>query len=462
MYVRCANFAAMSLPLKLSIVGLFAMVTTNLVICQKMREETRIIQFSVSPALGTNGLQPGSFANKFSVNLTSGYSARNLLFEVGTFSNLNTNGTHGLQVAGLANITGGNTFAGLLKKEKEQKLRTGFNSHLAGAQFSGLTNIVVDEIFGMQLTGGLNLGKNALFGCQVAGGANVIYKYSFGVQIAGLWNTSIESMDGVQISGLMNYTSGALYGVQLAAINSALYTEGKNSVEKTHPWGAQIGLFNKAETMNGFQVGLINFSKHSQGTQIGLINIYRHGKTTGTKDGTAIGLVNIGDVGYLSTYSTELFALNYEIATGNSKNRRVKLDTKNVYWENSLLYAHQPFHQGAWAMGYGVKKMFFTRSLLPGMSEFRFLSYGMDVQHVSFRPNELANNLSLLTRAKIEIGTRLAPKLFGLYIFGGVTYNAFWTDSSNTLAPSFLRISKQNENQLLEFWPGFVFGVMIH
>ncbi len=424
--------------------------------------QQRKVQLSIAPALGTNGLHPGSFSNYFSFNLTSGYSAQNLFFELGTFSNLNTSGTRGIQLAGLANLTGANAFAGLSKKEVDQKLKTGFNSHLAGAQFSGLTNIVLDEIFGMQVTGGVNLGKNALFGFQLAGVANIIYQYSFGVQVAGLWNVSVASMDGVQLSGLMNYTKGGLYGVQMGPINKAWYTEGKNSFENKNPWGAQLGLINVADRMNGFQVGLVNIGKRSQGTQIGLINIYKRGKVTGTKDGTAIGLLNIGDFGYLTVFTSELFALNYEFATGNEKNRRIKLDSKNVYVENALIYSRSAYQEGAWAMGYGLKKMFFSRSDLPGMGEFRFLSYGIDLQQINFKAGEITKALSLLSRLKVEVGTRLAPKLMNVYLYGGLSYNAYWTDTENTIAPALLRLTERSEKLTMELWPGLFFGVMLH
>ncbi len=424
-------------------------------------ERVRPFQLSITPSFGSNGLQPGSYTNHISFNLTSGYSAKNLLFEYATISNLNTNGTRGFQIAGLANITGGNALAGLTKKEVAQKMKSGFNAHLAGAQISGLTNIVVDEIYGFQLTGGFNLGKNAMFGTQIAGISNVVYKFSFGVQLAGLWNASVASMDGVQIAALANTTLGGLFGWQVGAYNHAGSTEGKNSFENNNPWGVQIGLFNFTERMTGFQLGLINRAKRSQGTQIGLINIYKKGTQTNTRDGTAIGLLNIGDFAYFSVYSNELFALNYEFATGNRKNARIKLDSKNVYWVNSITYSSTPYHLGQWGLGYGIKKMFFSRSELPGMMEFRFLSYGLDFQHVSFS-NSLEKSLSLLTRAKLEIGTRLAPKLYGVYLFGAITYNCFWTDTQNRLVPALLKISSKTEEYRLEFWPGFAFGVMLH
>jgi hypothetical protein len=284
----------------------------------------RTFQLSITPGLGTNGTQPGSYENYFSINFSSGYSASNLLFEIATFSNLNTNHTHGLQLAGLANLTGANAFGGLSKKEKDKKIKSGFSSYLNGGQFSGLANIVLGEVYGIQITGAVNLVKSHLIGVQIAGLSNVVDKFSFGVQAAGLSNISWSSLNGVQFSGLSNYTNGEMSGLQLAIVNQAGNIEGNNSKGNIRPRGAQLGLFNFAKKMNGIQVGLINIAKQSQGTQIGLVNIYQGGQQNGTRDGTAIGLLNFGDLDYVAIYANETFGLNYELSTGTRRNRRIE------------------------------------------------------------------------------------------------------------------------------------------
>lgn len=422
----------------------------------------RPFQVSVLPGLGTNGMQPGSFANKISINLTSGYEASTLFLGVATISNLNTNRTSGLQIAGLANLTGANAFGGLSKRDKDIKLKNGFSSFLSGAQISGLTNIVVDDAHGVQISGGINLVKGAMLGLQIGGVSNIVYKYSFGLQFSGVSNVSVTSMDGVQIAGLSNTTKGGLYGLQLGLLNHSGEMEGKNSPEKVLPTGYQLGLFNVSGRMNGFQIGLINFSKRSQGTQIGLINIYKKGRLPETRDGTAIGLVNVGDLGYASVYANEIFGLNYEIATGNRKNGRMKLDSRNVYLENALIYSRMPFHNGQWGMGYGLKKMFFNRSATPGMAESRFVSYGLDVQHVSYKAGEITKDLSLLSRLKVMAGMRPAPKLYGVNLFVAVSYNAYVTDTGNSLAPSFADFSTHVSQRRIEQWLGYSFGILLH
>lgn len=425
-------------------------------------ETKRLLQFSLVPGLSTNGLQPGSFNNYFSVNLTSGYSASSSFFEIASISNLNTHLTKGLQLAGIANLTGVNAFAGLSKKEKENKIKTGYTSLFSGAQFSGLANVVMNDAYGAQVSGAFNVSKGALLGMQWSGIANVVYKYSFGFQLSGLSNVSYESMDGVQVAGLMNYTQGGLYGVQISAYNKAGFTEGINSYENKSAWGLQLGLINVAQTMNGFQIGLINWCKHSQGTQIGLINIYKGGKQTGSKDGTAIGLINIGDMGYLAVSANELFAVNYELATGNRKNARLNKSRLNKYWENALIYSRHSFNQSRWAFGYGIRKMYFNRSTLPGMTEFRFISWGMDFQHVNNKPGKIERDLSLLTRLKLMAGTRIAPKLLNVYVFTAITANGFLSDEDQNLAPNSVRKRTPVKGESLEWWPGFSAGILIH
>ncbi|NJM31754.1 MAG: hypothetical protein HC848_01280 [Limnobacter sp.] len=436
--------------------------------CQRKKTFRRTLQMSLAPGVSTNGMHPGGYTNIISINFTSGYSAANFLVEIGALSNLNVNETRGLQFAGLFNLTGGNAYAGMQQKEIDEKKRTGFEANLSGAQFSGIGNVVLNNAFGWQTSGGVNVVKGALQGLQVAGIANVVHKYSFAVQLAGLWNVSFESMDGVQVASLANYTKGGLYGSQIGLWNTAGFIEGKNSFENDDATGLQIGLINKAGKMNGFQVGLINIGKEMQGTQIGLINIYRRGKTPVTRDGTAIGLLNFGDFGYLSVYASELFLTNIELATGNMKNGRMRSDRVNKYVHNALIYSNDArflssdsVRQDRWAFGYGFRKMFFNRSETPGMGEYRFISYGFDLLHVNQQHKKLTKDLSLLFRPKLMAGTKLHRKA-GVYVFGAITYNVYMTDTRQEVSSTFLESSATVQGSRLQCWPGFHAGVMVH
>lgn len=422
----------------------------------------RAFQLSIAPALGTNGLHPGSFNNFFSLNLTAGYAASSLLLEIGTLSNLNVNHTRGLQIAGLTNITGGNAFAELNKKQRDEKIQGGFESYLSGIQLAGLTNIVAGNIHGAQFAGGMNLGRGALIGAQVSGIANLVYTYSFGVQLAGLFNVSAGSFSGVQVAALSNYTLGELEGVQIALLNQAGDIKGKNSYDLQYPTAVQIGLVNSAKKMNGFQIGLVNIAKRSQGTQIGLVNLYRNGKDVDTCDGTAIGLVNIGDMTYASVYASEIFALNYELSTGTMKNARKKSERRNVYVTNALIYSHASRLDNEWSLGYGLKKLYFNRSPVPLENESKFLGYGIDLQHVNLEKKKITRHLNLLTRLKVMAGRRLAPKLFGVNGFAALSLNTLISDTDEARSPKWMSATTKVKGLRLSYWPGLSLGVLLH
>lgn len=426
---------------------------------QRKKSFEKTFQFSLAPGVGTNGLHAGSFTNIFSFNLTSGYSAANKFLEIGLLSNANEMETRGLQIGGIANVTGINAYKGLSEKEIEQKYKKGFEANMIGAQVSGVINSVLSNAYGWQATGGINVVRSALTGFQLAGISNVVYKYSFGFQLAGISNISLQSMDGVQMAGITNYTQGGLYGVQISAFNEAGFIEGKNGYENTDYTGLQLGLVNKArERMNGYQVGLINISGRMQGTQIGLINIYKRGKDMGTRDGTSIGLLNIGDVGHLAVYANELFTTNVELSTGNSKNKRIASDSKNKYVLNSLIYSFGSnalvVEDASWALGYALKKYYYNRSALAGMGEFWFYSYGMNFTHVNSTKKKITKTLDLALRPEVSVGRKIHPKISNVYVFAAVTYV---TRLKNDV------LAEGNGEQLVvDHWPGASLGVLIH
>ncbi|MFZ6014622.1 MAG: LA_2272 family surface repeat-containing protein [Bacteroidota bacterium] len=437
---------------------LSALIWSPLWAQQKM--STRIFQVSLTPGLSTNGIHPGGFSNYFSINFTSGYSSANYLLEIASISNLNENGTRGLQVGGLANLTGANAFKSMSLKEVDKKKREGFEANLSGAQFSGLGNIVINNVFGWQTSGGVNIAGGALQGFQLAGVANIVVKYSFAVQVAGAYNVSLESMDGVQVAGLFNFTAGGLYGAQISLFNKAGYMEGKNSYENNDPTAFQLGIINKSGKMNGFQVGLINIGKRMQGTQIGLINVYRGGKDPGTRDGTSVGLLNIGSTGYVAMYANESFIYNFEIATGTIKNKRIVAESKEKQIQNALICSFQG-KGGYWALGYGLKKFFFNRSGLVGMTKFNFFASGIDLLHINHENKKLTKELSLLSRPNVSFGSRLHRKNKSIYFFLSVAYNLYRSSSGKTIDGSVTQKLLLHEGSRLQQWVGVSGGILI-
>jgi hypothetical protein len=443
--------------MKKTLFPLLALVSTSLFGQQKF---VSTFQFSLAPGLSTNGLHPGGFKNYVSINLTSGYSSANYLFEAALISNLNETETRGLQLAGLANLTGANAFAGMLPKEIDKTKKQGFEANLNGIQISGLANIVLNNVTGAQFTGGLNVVNNGLIGLQVAGIGNTVKKYSFGVQLAGVYNISAESVDGVQISAAMNFTTAEMIGVQLGAYNHAGSIYGVNSFPATKSTGFQLGLINKCSTMNGYQIGLINVSRSMQGTQIGIINVFRNGKNPNTRDGTSIGLINIGSTGFLSVYASDMFYKNIEVATGTVKNRRISTDGREKQIQNGLIYSKGGgfiHRQNLWALGYSLNKYYFNRSLTPGHGHFNFFAAGMSVHHISFEP-KLERNLSLLLRPNISVGSRIHPRNKVFFFFASVAYNLYKSASGNLIHAS---ENVTDRNYRLQHWPGYSLGVLI-
>jgi hypothetical protein len=340
-------------------------------------------------------------------------------------------------------------------------VREGFEANLSGAQFSGVANIVLNNVFGWQTTGGVNLAKGALFGFQLAGISNTVYKYSFGVQLAGLYNVSVQSMDGFQVSGLFNITTGGLYGGQIALFNRAGYMQGKNSFDNDQPTGVQIGAVNYAGMMNGFQIGLINIAGRMQGTQIGLINIYRQGKMPGTRDGTSIGLINIGSSVKAGVYASDMFLTNVEVSTGTFKNNRLKEDITTKDFQNALIYSWSPKFAGSrgqWALGYGLRKYHFNRTTQPGYNRIRYVEYGVDFMHISYERKKLSKELSLLGRPHISVGSRIHPRNHVGFFFVTAAFNYYVTDTDQKVDS----IIKGGGSDGKQYWPGFAAGFMVH
>nr|AIA16320.1 hypothetical protein [uncultured bacterium] len=364
-----------------------------------------------------------------------------------------------MQLAGIANVTGGNAFIRMLPKEIEKKKREGFEANLSGAQFSGLANIVLNNVFGWQATGGVNVSKGALHGFQLSGISNTVYRWTFGVQMAGMYNISRESMDGVQVSSLFNITEGGLFGAQISLVNRAGFINGINSFDSDDPTALQFGLLNIAKNMDGFQVGVVNIAGPMKGTQIGLINIYKHGQDPQTRNGTAIGLFNVGAAGYFASYATDVFPINFEIASGTVKNSRIKSDPYSKQIQNGLIYSNAGWltNSNRWALGYGLKKFYLNRSLAPGYNHLRFAALGVDFLHINHHQGKITKELSLLTRPTVMAGSRFHPKNKRYYFFAAASYNFYASHAGYQMRSSVEKKSKST----WETSPGFSGGILI-
>lgn len=128
----------------------------------------------------------------------------------------------------------------------------------------------------------------------------------YGLDLGLVGNVTEQSFVGLGVSGIFNYTKGQTHaiGLQLAGlanvntnktrvygIQAALgtnYNTAESSVaglqialanisRHTNIYGAQVGLYNRANKVYGLQVGLVNETQNLHGIQIGLINFHHQG-----------------------------------------------------------------------------------------------------------------------------------------------------------------------------------------
>lgn len=144
---------------------------------------------------------------------------------------------------------------------------------VTGMRVSGLLGRHRD-VYGIDLGLGGNITDQDFVGLAVSGLFNVTNgsTTALGLQAAGLTNinTKTAHIYGLQIAALLNNNIGAssVNGFQIAAVNKADHTVIR---------GAQIGIYNRAQSVYGLQLGLVNVCDDLHGIQIGLANFHHKG-----------------------------------------------------------------------------------------------------------------------------------------------------------------------------------------
>ncbi|WP_421876334.1 LA_2272 family surface repeat-containing protein [Marinoscillum sp.] len=398
-----------------------------------------VFQLSFFPGVSTNGLSSAMYFNKFSINLTSGLSAGNHWFEIASISNTHTRSSGGIQVAGMANVVGSNSYVNLTLGEEQQYYRDGERSDLKGIQLSGLMNFVRHNVQGFQLTGGMNVNNGNAQVFQFAGFANYVGQSFGGTQIAGLANNVNYGARGLQLALGFNRAKWEMDGLQLSLVNSAGMLSGVNSVQPTSRRGVQVGLVNLSKTNDGLQLGLFNKTKGFRGVQVGLVNFYHSSPYQGGqgngKYGVPIGLINIGSTGnHVRIYNNSLFWTNLEITTGNCRNctwteSKMPINSKfQKMNQNALIFGYNQWAYVSpykWTIGYGFEQVLYNKSSMsaadPNNKRF-FVSYGARVQHLN-RDRQFEKRLNLLSVLHSEIGLKVTSSM---YVFGGLNLNSEW------------------------------------
>lgn len=144
---------------------------------------------------------------------------------------------------------------------------------VTGLRVSGLWGRHRD-MYGIDLGLGGNVTDQRFVGIAVSGLFNITHGNTTALitQAAGLTNVNTTKINvyGVQIAALLNNNVGESYvnGLMIAAVNKADHTVIR---------GAQIGLYNKAQSVYGLQVGIVNDCENLHGLQIGLANFHHKG-----------------------------------------------------------------------------------------------------------------------------------------------------------------------------------------
>ena len=446
--------------------------------CVKAQSNKRFIkkkfELAIVPGVSTNGLHSAWYINSCSFSIFSSIGAANRYFQFAGISTLNIQYATGIQLAGIANIVGGNSFINMTIGEEREQMREGFESNMTGVQFAGLINLVRNNMSGIQLTGGINFVHDDTKSFQLAGISNMVGRNFQGIQVAGLYNVALESSSGIQLALLSNLSNGTMQGVQISALNKAWRINGHHSDPPSKLTGWQIGLVNLASRMDGLQIGLINRARKMRGTQIGLINFFSTApnKTHG-KNGIPIGLLNFGSYGgHQRTYLTETFTYNFEVSTGNCYNctytesgmplteKTKKLNQNNLIFS----YNNNPGDgKPLWSLGYGFERLHYRKNSMSGndpKNEKSFISYGIKLQHLNFE-EKIRSDLSLLSKVDLTYGRVFSNAIFRCYLFGSLTGNAYFSNNDEdqlTLENKLISHSTNNQS----YWPGYEIGIQIY
>ena len=428
-------------------------------------------QLSLFPGISSNGIYSARFYNKFSINLISGLSAGNEWFEIGGISNLNTVGSTGIQIAGLANVVGTNSFVNLTLAEERALKKDGFTSDFHGIQFSGVLNYARNNANGIRITGGLNMNNGAAEGFQLAGLGNMVGQTMYGAQISGLYNIAIKGISGAQISLLFNHTRFELAGLQIGAINKSSIMRGKHSQPSTKARSVQIGLLNMSKKTGGTQIGLINIGKEVRGYQIGLINIFSPvaPKEYGPYN-TPIGLLNFGTKGsHVRVTSNETFLMEAEITTGSCYNcSKTMLGMPLTHKfkkmnQNAIILGMMAGDSEKWGVGYGFRRVLYNKAGMvrnkaaeaAGQSNnSKMLSMGYSLIKLN-QGQRWNKRLDFINRAHVEVG-KLFRKTAFIIVGGSLNFHV----TKTTPIKEGVQFLRHDEGKYkFRFWPGYTFGL---
>lgn len=366
-------------------------------------------QYSLVPAIGTHGKIGSQVINKFSLNMIGGYTAGLSGVEFAGIFNIDQKDVKWVQMAGVFNIVGGrmtgvqaagvynhtmDSLKGAQMAGVSSILKYGFRgmqasgaysqtgSHSTGAQMAGAINNAGGDITGMQAAGAINLTRGTVKGAQMAGAINYS-QGNHGMQAAGAVNVNIDTMRGAQLAGAINYAK-SMKGVQIA---------GALNISTDTVKGAQLSAaVNYATVLKGVQIGIFNYADSSDGYSIGLISFVRRGYHQ------------------LLIYNNEVLDLNVAYKSGNHK----------LY---SLLLAGMSFgDKKAYSFGYGIGHAF-------RVSRVADITAELTSQYLYLGNWDSSNSM---TRIQTAWNRRLSKNIT---FFAGPTFTIYHSDKLDVVSP---------------------------
>lgn len=375
-----------------------------------------------------------------SLNLPAGQADRLEGVAVGVFSTVYEESAYGVQMAGLANVTGQDASviqaAGLANVVGERLtgvqlagLANISGGRLRGVQASGLANVAGDGGGFLQAAGLANVAGERFAGVQAAGLASVAGERFRGIQTAGLASIAGENADGVQAAGLANIAGEDLRGVQSAGLANIV---GEDLV------GLQASLFNVVGgTVRGGQLGLVNVASESAGLQVGLVNV------AGEQRGIPVGLYSrTGGVPVrVDVWADETAALHLGVRSGSAF-------VSNYVGISARPFADAALRWGAFA-GLGVERPLGERT-----------AWGLDAFVHGLFAEDFGRGASTLVRLRFIVTRVIGPDVA---VFGGPAASLFVSgeDDGSSLAPFSLYESGDAGGTFVRAWPGLEAGLRI-
>ncbi|SMO66848.1 hypothetical protein [Gracilimonas mengyeensis] len=477
---------------------------------EEIELEYRKWRVTLFPPLSTNGLEAVDYTARYSINILGGYHGGLDGGELGGLINYNKYYTHGGQLAGLANISGGDMqgvniagignfsnysmsgiqvaglgnvsgaelegiqFAGLLNSAAEGSSGLQFaglanvaGGDLEGLQFGGLINATDGSISGLQGAGITNLARNDVEGLQAAGILNFAGGDISGVQAAGVANIARDDVEGLQAAGAINFAGADVSGliasgganIALKNIEGLLVTGGANIALEDASGFLVAGGLNVARQMEGLMIsGGANIAQNMEGLQFaGFLNASQ------TAKGLQIGVINIAKefegvpIGLISLYGNGRKNMDVRYSDGGFTDIGITLGTYRVY-NAAILGYNTSLDRDVYRVGMAVGLEKNIQDAFENWND-KSMYVNQEFSVLHHFEDEWSDKLNLLYSYKYHIGKRFSS---GFSIYGGPTFNMLVSRVDGASDYSWYSLwSPKWKGRDYRFWVGFTAGIRL-